>query len=250
MKNLLSDERDFASLYKNNWLTCGIIQDFLEAISHDVKDRKNTTPCYLIHNTFYHFLTIDNKYTYSAYATRHLNYLHLKGDIAFVVHVPGHWLIAIISFLKKQIIVLDPIDTQRYSIKIAENLKLFVMDEYENARRDNDMNEWEIITQWPDISMQTNYYSCGIFASVRLQFWFIHRRFPTAAEFAQNDDDNFRLYMVKRILQYYRKGSRNTLYLLNKRNLKIVHELTEDERNISLHLTTEEIDTSTVNGNE
>ena len=67
LKNLLSDERDFASLYKNNWLTCGIIQDFLEAISHDVKDRKNT-PCYLIHNTFYHFLTIDNKYTYSAYA--------------------------------------------------------------------------------------------------------------------------------------------------------------------------------------
>ena len=103
-------------------------------------------------------------------------------------------------------------------------------------------NEWEIITQWYDISMQTNYYSCGIFASVRLQFWFIHRRFPTAAEFAQNDDDNFRLYMVKRILQYYRKGSRNTLYLLNKRNLKIVHDLTEDERNISLHLTTEEID--------
>jgi hypothetical protein len=111
------------------------------------------------------------------------------------------------------------------------------MDEYENARRDNVMNKWEIITQWPDISMQTNYYSCGIFASVRLQFWFIHRRFPTAAEFTQNDDYNFRLYMVKRILQYYRKGS-NTLYLL-----KIVHDLTEDERNISLHLTAEEIDT-------
>jgi hypothetical protein len=49
--------------------------------------------------------------------------------------------------------------------------------------------------------------------------------------------------MVKRILQYYRKGSRNTLYLLNKRNLKIVHDLTEDERNISFDLTTEEIDT-------
>jgi hypothetical protein len=93
------------------------------------------------------------------------------------------------------------------------------------------MNKWEIITQRPDISMQTNYYSCGIFASVRLQFWFIHRRFPTAAEFTHNDDDNFRLYMVKRMLQYYRKGS-NTLYLLNKRNLKIVHDLTEDERNI------------------
>jgi hypothetical protein len=131
--------------------------------------------------------------------------------------------------------MLDPSFTQRYSTKIAENPKLFVMDEYENAKRDNDMNEWEIITQWPDISMQTNYYSCGI-------FWFIHRRFPTAAEFTQNDDDNFRLCMIKRILQYYRKGSRSTLYLLNKRNLKIVHDLTEDERNISLHLTTEEID--------
>jgi Ulp1 family protease len=97
--------------------------------------------------------------------------------------------------------VLDPIDTQRYSTKIAENLKLFVMDNYENAKRDNDKNEWEIITQWPGISMQTNCYSCGIFASVRLQFWFIHRRFPTAEEFTQNDDDSFRLFMVKRILQ-------------------------------------------------
>jgi hypothetical protein len=87
--------------------------------------------------------------------------------------------------------------------------------------------------------LQTNNYSCGIFASVRLQFWCIHRRFPTAAEFTQNDDD--RLYMVRKILQYHSKGSRSHLYLLNKRKM-IVHDLTENERNISLDLTTEEID--------
>lgn len=241
-KNLLSDEQDFASLYKNNWLTCGIIQDFLGAIFHDEKDRKNNTPCYLIHNTFYHFLTQDNKYTYSAFHTRHLNDLHLKGDIAFIVHVPGHWLISVISFVNKQIIVLDPMNTQRHSTKIAENLKLFVRDEYNRLGRDSDINEWEIITAWPNISMQTNGYSCGIFASVRLQFWCIHRRFPTAAEFNQNDDDRFRLYMVKRILQYHRQGCSSILYLLNKRRM-VVHELTADERNVSLDLTIEEIET-------
>jgi hypothetical protein len=53
--------------------------------------------------------------------------------------------------------------------------------------------------------MQTNYYSCGIFASVRLQYWCIHRRFPAVEEFSQRDDDSFRLYMVKRILQYHNK---------------------------------------------
>jgi Ulp1 family protease len=221
-------------------LTCGIIQDFLQAIFHDVKDRENTTPCYLIHNTFYHFLTPDNKYKYSPYHTQHLNNFHLKGDIAFVVHVPGHWLISIISFLRKQIIVLDPINTQYYSSKIAENLKLFVMDEYKRVQHVNDMNEWEIITQWPNISMQTNGYSCGIFASVRLQFWCIHRRFPTAAEFSQKDDDGFRLYMVKRILQYYGRGSSSMLYLLNKRKI-MVHDLTEEERNI-IDLSTDDID--------
>jgi Ulp1 family protease len=171
-KNLSSDERDFASLYRNNWLTYGIIQDSLQAIFHEVKDRENTAPCicYLIHNTFYHFLTIDNKYTYSPFHTRHLNNLRLKGDIAFAVHVPGHWLISIISFLKKQIIVLDPIDLQRYSTEIADNLRLFVIDEYTRAGLDNDINELEIITAWPGISLQTNGYSCGIFASVRLEF--------------------------------------------------------------------------------
>jgi Ulp1 family protease len=159
-----------------------------------VKDRENTTPCYLIHNTFYPFLTIDNKYTYSSFHTRHLNNLHLKGGIAFVVHVPGHWLISITSFLKKQIIVLDPIDTQRYSTEIADNLRLFVIDEYTRAGLDNDINEWEIITTWPGISLQTNGYSCGIFASVRLEFWCNHRRFPTAVEFKQKDDEkNFTL---------------------------------------------------------
>jgi hypothetical protein len=120
---------------QNNWKTTSQhdiileirssqIQDFPQAIFHEVKDRENTTPCFLIHNTFYHFLTIDNKYTYSPFHTRHLNNLHLKGDIAFVVHVPGHWLISITSFLKKEIIVLDPIDTQRYSTEIADNLRL------------------------------------------------------------------------------------------------------------------------------
>jgi Ulp1 family protease len=243
----LSDERDFASLYKNNWLTCGIIQDFLEAIFYDMKDRDITTPCYLIHNTFYHFLTINDEYTYSPSHTRHLNKLHFEGDLAFLVHVPGHWLIAVISFLNKQIIVLDPIDTQRYSTKIAENLKLFVIDEYENARKAYDMNEWKIITQCPNISMQTNYYSCGIFASVRLQYWCIYRRFPTPAEFSQKDDAGFRLYMVKRILQFHSillnksKGSSSHLHLMNKRKI-IVHTLTEDERNNGIDLTTDEID--------
>jgi hypothetical protein len=51
--------------------------------------------------------------------------------------------------------------------------------------------------------MQTNYYGCGIFASVRLQYWCIHRRFPTPAEFSQKDDAEFRLYVVKIILQFH-----------------------------------------------
>jgi Ulp1 family protease len=156
-------------------------------------------------------------------------------------------LIAIISFLNKQIIVLDPIDTQSYSTKIAENLKLFVMDEFKNAQVAYDVNEWKIITQCSNISMQTNYYSCGIFASVRLQYWCIHRRFPTAAEFSQNDDDRFRLYMVKRILQFHsillnkKIGRSSHLYLMNKRKV-IVHNLTEEERNFGIDLTTDEID--------
>jgi hypothetical protein len=89
--------------------------------------------------------------------------------------------------------------------------------------------------------LQTNVYSCGIFASVRLQFWCIHRRFPTAAEFTQNDDDRFRLYMVRSIVQYHSKGRRSHLYYFNERKM-IVHDLTEDERKMSLDLTTEEID--------
>jgi Ulp1 family protease len=144
--------------------------------------------------------------------------------------------------LKKQIIVLDPIDTVFYSTKIAENLKLFVMDEYERAGVLYHMNEWKIITQWPDISMQTNGYSCGIYACVRLQFWCIYRRFPTAAEFNQNDDERFRLYMVKRILQYHSKDRNSHLYLLNRRKI-IVHDLTDDERHISYELTADDIDT-------
>jgi hypothetical protein len=64
----------------------------------------------------------NDEYTYSPSHTQHLNFLHLDGGLAFVVHVPGHWLIAIISFLNKEIIVLDPIDTQNYSTKIAANI--------------------------------------------------------------------------------------------------------------------------------
>jgi hypothetical protein len=66
------------------------------------------------------------------------------------------------------------------------------------------------------------------------------RRFPTAAEFSQKDDDGFRLYMVKRILQYYGRGSSSMLYLLNKRKI-MVHDLTEEERNI-IDLSTDDID--------
>jgi Ulp1 family protease len=51
------------------------------------------------------------------------------------------------------------------------------------------------------ISLQTNGYSCGIFASVRLEFWYNHRRFPTAVEFKQKDDEQFRLYIMKRIVE-------------------------------------------------
>ena len=75
----------------------------------------------------------------------------------------------------------------------------------------------------------------------------IYRRFPTPAEFSQKDDAGFRLYMVKRILQFHSillnksKGSSSHLHLMNKRKI-IVHTLTEDERNNGIDLTTDEID--------
>jgi hypothetical protein len=111
----------------------------------------------------------------------------------------------------------------------------------QRAGLDNDINEWEIITIWPGISMQTNGHSCCIFASVRLEFWCNHRRFPKTVEFKQNYDEQFRLYMVKIILQCQEKDSRSHLYLLNRRKM-IVHDLTDEERSIPIDLTTDDID--------
>mmetsp|Transcript_18463 Transcript_18463/g.17771 ORF Transcript_18463/g.17771 Transcript_18463/m.17771 type:complete len:89 (+) Transcript_18463:691-957(+) len=87
--------------------------------------------------------------------------------------------------------------------------------------------------------MQRNSYSCGIFASVRLQYWCIHRRFPTVEEFSQRDDGSFRLYMVKRILQFHnkKKGSRSHLSLMNnRRRNRMVHTLTDNERNLVIEI--------------
>jgi hypothetical protein len=43
------------------------------------------------------------------------------------------------------------------------------------------------------------------------------------------------------ILQYHKKDSRSHLYLLNRRKM-IVHDLTDEERNIPIDLTTDDID--------
>ena len=81
--------------------------------------------------------------------------------------------------------------------------------------------------------MQTNFYSC------------VHRRFPTVEEFKQRDDDEFRLYMIKRILQYYNK--KLIAYLppsmqgiIGRRKIRM-DDLSDDERNISPELTHEDV---------
>jgi hypothetical protein len=153
----------------------------LQALFYDEKDRLNAIPCFLIQKNFFQFLTANDKYTYNPTYTRHFNGLQINGDIALAVHVPGHWLISIISFVSKQILVLDPINSQFHSTQIVENLKRFVIDEYNNSQIEIDINEWTITTTWSNISMQTNGYSCGVFGVARLKSWFIHRRFPTIA---------------------------------------------------------------------
>ena len=98
---------------------------------------------------------------------------------------------------------------------------------------------------WPNISMQNNGDSCEMFASVRLMYWCIYRRFPTETEFKQHDDDEFRLSMIKRILQFYNKKivanrAPNMQDILGRRKIRMI-DLTDDERNISPELTNEDV---------
>ena len=200
LKNLHSDEKDFASLFLKQWLTGCIIQDFLDAVLYGEKYKSKNIPCYFLSNEFYFYLSHNNKYSYSCSHTEKLKNSHFYGDLLFVVHVPGHWLIAIISFVDKHIIVLDPISSAyKNSINISEYLKRFVVDEYKHRLNlDINISEWKISTSWSGLSFQDNSYSCGVFACVRLEYWCKYRRFPTNIEFKQSDDASFRLYITKR----------------------------------------------------
>eukprot|EP00884_Botryococcus_braunii_P022152 jgi/Botrbrau1/8620/Bobra.0196s0017.1 len=110
------------------------------------------------------------------------------------VHLPGHWVSAVIDMAHQCVIYLDSMGGRERGIPNA--LLRWVADEHRDKRGiDLDVSQWSI--EYKTVPTQRNGYDCGVFA---LQF-LEHESRAAPLHFAQNDMPYYRMRIALDLLQ-------------------------------------------------
>ena len=168
---------DIASLYHKNWLTGSIISSYLSLM---LRFNTSSRKMLLLSHDFYAYLSrLHRGYDFDNVP----QYLHqqfiednskLMYDIIFPIHIPGHWILAIILPKDSCLILLDSMHHNRNTIhaEIAKNILRWYSDLCISLRNSTitSISQWKIVSKSfsrdKPLPLQTDFNSCGVFVAI------------------------------------------------------------------------------------
>ena len=145
-------------LNQRNWLCNTVIEAFLEIISKQTFPTRNVIciPSFLFHqintyniyNNFNHLFTLTN----------------INNDIIFIIHIPNHWLLAIISKRTSMIFILDGLYRNQPYNDIYHKLLEWYKQLCAFLNIPFKAQSWSKKTfmDYTQLPVQTDGYSCGV----------------------------------------------------------------------------------------
>ena len=118
----------------------------------------------------------------------------LDSDIIFPIHIPGHWIFAIIVGPERILYLIDSMG-KLYG-RIAENIIRWYHDMsfFLDKRFPFTTNDWSIVASMVNSPSQTDSHSCGVFAIMTAIYWIRERRLPTMSDWTQNNIPAYYVY--------------------------------------------------------
>jgi len=189
---------DAASLYRQNWLTGTIINHILSI---------------LLQNYGSHNIVLLPDYFYAQLSQTHRGYnfinvsdyirrkfiedpTHMNSDILFPIHIPGHWILAILLGREKELILIDSMHKSHPNI--ANNIIRWYHDmmSFLDIPSQLPMDNWHILSGNRNSPLQTDTHSCGVFVIMTAMYWIKERRLPTTSDWTQAHMPLLRSYLA------------------------------------------------------
>jgi Ulp1 family protease len=114
-------------------------------------------------------------------------------DIIIPVHLPHHWIIVLLIPSEKKIILIDSMRKKRdeviKNIKLwyTEHMQLFNCDLSESS--DHNISNWKLIEEHPEVPIQNDGSSCGVFVCMTAYHWLIYHTLPSTNDWECSDVD-------------------------------------------------------------
>ena len=192
---------DVASLYRHNWLTGTVMNHILSIILQS----NSCGNIVLLPDYFYSQLSqVRQGYNFanvSEFITRKFveNPSLLYSDIIFPVHIPGHWILAILASQDKTIYLIDSMKGTH--VEIVRNIIRWYhdMSSFLDITLSFNSNDWNVKTGVMNSPLQTDNHSCGVFAIMTAIYWIRDRQLPTTLDWTQKNMPSLRLFLAHAI---------------------------------------------------
>jgi Ulp1 family protease len=155
-------------------------------------------------------------------------------DIIFPVHIPGHWILAIILPTNSCLILLDSMHHDRNTIHsaTAKNILRWYNDLCISLRisPSTPISQWKIVSKSfsrnHPLPLQTDSNSCGVFVAITAAYWVMHQRLPTTSDWTQQHMPKLRLHMAATLFE---NDAFNIMNEIQQRRRDSYIDLTKDE---------------------
>jgi Ulp1 family protease len=228
---------DIASLYHKNWLTGSVISSYL---SQMLRFNTSSRQMLLLSHDFYAFLScLHRGYDFDNVPQYLIHQFHednskLLYDIIFPIHIPGHWILAIILPTNSCLILLDSMHHDRNTIHSAKakNILRWYNDLCISLRNSpsTPISQWKIVSKSisrnEPLPLQTDSNSCGVFVAITAAYWVMHQRLPTTSDWTQQHMPKLRLHMAATLFE---NDAFNIMNEIQQRRRDSYIDLTKDE---------------------
>jgi Ulp1 family protease len=134
----------------------------------------------------------------------------LLDDIIIPIHIPGHWILAIILPANSRMILIDSMHHDRKSLHFekAKNILRWYNELCVLLKQKVSIpiSQWTIISKSDSrthlpLPLQTDWHSCGVFVAITAAYWIVHQRLPSVSDWTQQDIPILRLHMAATLFE-------------------------------------------------
>ena len=202
--------RDLSRLNKHNWLSGSLLSTFANLVITQIPDKGS---CLVFNSDFYCFLSGEKKedvnqrnilhYDEVKAYTSNLGSDYLQKKIVIDVHLPDHWIKAIMdpSVVPPTLYIIDGFKKLHPTV-----VKLLLeWRTTEVGRLLQEPETWTVVTSLANDNLrlvaQTDGTSCGVMSAMQGYYYLMFGKLPTIDDWTQDDVPELRIFMLHEIVR-------------------------------------------------